>query len=190
MKLFKNICLIVFAIITILFTVGYTTQPIVSNNSTNSISTPTGDKYEPNQFTFYIANDFKRTYTENTDYTSLSNNKKLIFQSLLYMCIGITILLSLSIIISLFGLKLVSKILLFITLILMIIVFLIIQFAIVADSLVNMAANMSISKPSVSNGTGYYLILVSTILMFVNYIIYVILGICILIYIQLLLLLF
>ena len=182
MKLFKNICLIVFAIITILFTVGYTTQPIVSNNSTNIISTPTGDKYEPNQFTFYIANwgnianDVKSTYTENTDYTSLSNDKKLIFQSLLYMCIGITIILSLSIIISLFGLKLVSKILLFITLILMIIVFLIIQFAIVADSLVNMAANMSLSKPSVSNGTGYYLILVSTILMFVNYIIYVILA--------------
>lgn len=176
MKLIKNILLVIFTIITILFTVGYTTQPIVSNNSTNIISTSTGDKYEPNQFTFYITNDFKSTYTDNTNYTSLSNNKKLIFQSLLYMCIGITIILSLSIVLSLLGLKFISKILFFIILILMIIVFLIIQFAIVADTLVNMASNMSLSKPNVSNGKGYYLILVSTILMFVNYIIYVILA--------------
>jgi hypothetical protein len=39
-----------------------------------------------------------------------------------------------------------------------------------------MATNMSFSKPTTSNGTGYYLILVSTILMFVNYILYMFLA--------------
>jgi len=159
MFLFKNICLIIFIIITVLFTVGYATQPIVSNYSTSI--TPSS-----------VSN----TYIQNTDYTNIDNNKRLIFTTLFYMCIGISILLVCSILIGFLGLKLISKISFFITLILMIIVFLVIQFAIVASSLINMTETKQFTTPETSNGSGYYLILVSTCLMLVNYIIYAILA--------------
>jgi hypothetical protein len=160
MKLFKNIFLVIFAIITILFTVGYASQPIVSDSATSENGS---------------VNTIVYTY-QNIDYTNISNDKKLILQTVFYLCIAITILLTLSIIIALFGLKFISKILFFVILLLMIVVFLIIQFAIVADSLTNMAKTRSFNTPTTSNGTGYYLILVSTILMFANYILYMFLA--------------
>ena len=178
MFIFKQICLIIFIIITILFTIGYTTQPIVSNYSTSI--TPTGKGAGITQNTinsnFYITSGFSNTYTQNTDYTNIDNNKRLIFTTLFYMCIAISILLVCSILIGFFGLKFISKISFFITLILMIIVFLVIQFTIVASSLINMTETKQFNTPETSNGTGYYLILVSTCLMLVNYIIYAILG--------------
>jgi len=159
MFLFKHICLIIFIIITVLFTVGYATQPIVSNYSTSI--TP---------------NSVSNTYIQNTDYTNIDNNKRLIFTTLFYMCIGISILLVCSILIGFLGLKLISKISFFITLILMIIVFLVIQFAIVTSSVITVRDNKQFSRPETSNGSGYYLILVSTCLMLVNYIIYAVLA--------------
>ena len=173
---FKKICLIIFIIITILFTIGYATQPIVSNYSTSI--TPTGNTNTQNiiNTNFYITSSISNTYTQNTDYTNIDNNKRLIFTTLFYMCIAISILLVCSILIGFFGLKFISKILFFITLILMILVFLVIQFTIVASSLINMTETKQFTTPETANGTGYYLILVSTCLMLVNYIIYAILG--------------
>ena len=159
MFLVKHICLIIFIIITVLFTVGYATQPIVSNYSTSI--TP---------------NSVSNTYIQNTYYTNIDNNKRLIFTTLFYMCIGISILLVCSILIGFLGLKLISKISFFITLILMIIVFLVIQFAIVTSSVITMRDNKHFTTPETSNGSGYYLILVSTCLMLVNYIIYAVLA--------------
>ena len=148
MKLFKNICLIIFAIITILFTVGYASQPIASIYSTDSM-----------QFnkTFYI-----------------SNNTELI--KLFYLCIAITILLTVGIIIALLGFKFISKLLFFVILIMMIVVYIIIKVYVFADELAVMVDTETLKFPTISNGSGYYLILTSTIAMFVNYILYVFLG--------------
>jgi len=147
MKLFKHICLIIFAIITILFTVGYSSQPIANISSTDSVSNKT----------FYI-----------------SNNTNLI--RLLYLCIAITILLTVGIIIALLGFKFISKLLFFILLIMMIVVFVIIQVYVFADELQVMIETETLKFPKISNGAGYYLILASTCIMFVNYILYVFLG--------------
>ena len=180
MKLFKHICLIIFAIITILFTVGYASQPIVSSSST--ISTPSGTANSVSNKTFYISNytttssNIQNTYTKKTDYSSLSNNEKIVFQTLFYICIAITILLAIGIIIALLGFKFISKLVFLLVLILMIVAFLIIQLSILTNSLVVMAETQTLSNPNISNGVGYYLILASTILMFVNYILYVFLG--------------
>lgn len=57
----------------------------------------------------------------------------------------------------------------------MVIVFLIIQISIVASSLINIVSTQQFTKHETSNGTGYYLILASTCLMFINTIIYMIL---------------
>jgi len=180
MKLFKNICLIIFAIITILFTVGYASQPIVSSSS--NISTPSGSANSVSNKTFYISyyttttSNIQNTYTQNTDYTSLSNNEIIVFQTLFYVCIVITICLVGGIILALLGLKFISKIVFLLVLILMIVAFLIIQLSILSNSLVVMAETQTTSNPTVSNGVGYYLILTSTILMFVNYILYMFLA--------------
>jgi len=155
MKLFKYICLIIFAIITVLFTVGYTTQPIVNT------SDPTGSANN----TFYLS--------QNVDYSNVSSDAKIILQALFVLCIIITILLSIGIILSyigVIGFKFISKIIFLLALILMIIVFAIIQIKIISNSIVVMANSKTVSTPTTSNGTGYYLILVSTILMFGNFI--------------------
>ncbi len=97
MFIFKQICLIIFIIITILFTIGYATQPIVSNY--NTAITPTGNTNIQNTIStnFYITSSISSIYTQNTDYTNIDNNKRLIFTTLFYMCIAITVLLSIGI---------------------------------------------------------------------------------------------
>ncbi len=80
-----------------------------------------------------------------------------------------------------FGVKLISKIVFLLAMILMIGVFIIIQVVILADSFIgNINASglnwNSISSTSVSNGTGYYLILTSTLLMIITYIVYMVLA--------------
>jgi hypothetical protein len=139
----KQIFLIIFIIIDILFTVGYASQSIISSS--------------------------------NSYYTKALNESK-IFITVFYLCIIITILLSVGIILSYVNFKLTSKIILLLTLIIMIITFIIIQVAIVGNSIINIAESKTVGMPETSNGTGYYLILVSTILMFINYILYLFLG--------------
>jgi hypothetical protein len=179
MFLIKHICIIIFIIITILFTIGYITQPIVSNYSTSI--TPTGTSNNIS-FEFYISgfdsiiSNMKGTYTQNNEYSRIDNNKLLILKTLFYICISISIILVISIILALYGLKFISKILFFITLLLMVIVFLIIQISIVASSLITIVSTQQFTKLETSNGTGYYLILASTCLMFINTIIYMIFG--------------
>jgi hypothetical protein len=182
MFLIKQICLIVFIIITILFTVGYATQPILSNYSKTITPTDSNKPEQTVNTNFYITHfdnlvsDFKGTYTQNNDYSSIDNNKRLVFTTLFYMCVLITFTMAVSIILGFVGFKFVSKIIFFLILILMIIVFILMQFVIIAGSLINMVQTQKFTTPETANGNGYYLILVSTILMVVNYIVYAILG--------------
>ena len=65
--------------------------------------------------------------------------------------------------------------------ILMIIVFIVIQVVILGDSFINNIKANGLNKNSISsinteNGNGYYLILTSTLLMIITYIIYAILA--------------
>jgi hypothetical protein len=158
MLFLKNICLIIFTIITILFTVGYASQPIVTSSASSGAVAVNN--------TIYIY--------KNTDYSNLSNNVNKVYTLLLALCIASTVLLVLSIILALTGLKLISKIVLFFILIMMIIVFLIIQIKVLANSIITMVDAKNVNTFNNSNGAGYYLILASTILMFVNYILYAI----------------
>lgn len=124
MKIVKNICLVFFIIITIVFTIGYSTLPILKANT--SIPNPTDGSSSTLSLSFYIGyvknfiSDIKNTYTENTDYSDLNNDVKIFFNTLLYSCIGVTILLVLGIIIALLGLKFISKIIFYLALLVMI----------------------------------------------------------------------
>lgn len=186
----KQICLIIYLIITILFTVGYASQPIIETSQlTQTPTTVNTDGGTPSTVSssFYlgkvssIISNAQNTYSSSNDYSSMSYNLNVLFQSLLYTCIAITILLVSGVLLGYFGLKMISKIVFLITMILMIIVFIIIQTFILADSFIsninnNGASWNSVSSISTSNGTGYYLILTSTVLMIITYLIYAILA--------------
>jgi len=191
----KQLCLIIYIIITILFTVGYASQPIIETSqiiqapTNNANGTPTNTTNTPSTVsrTFYIGkisniiSNIQNTYSSSNDYSSMSNNLNVLFQTLLYTCIAITILLVVGVLLGYFGLKMISKLVFLIVMILMIIVFIIIQIVILSDSFISNIKTdglnrNSISSSSTNNGTGYYLILVSTVLMIGTYIIYVFLA--------------
>lgn len=177
----KKICLLIFIIITILFTVGYASQPIIETNQltkepTNT-SNSTGISGSLNQ-TLYInkvssiSSNIQSTYSSNRNYTDINNDIAILFQTLLYACIATTILLTIGILLGYLGLKFFSKIIFFLAMVLMIAVFIIIQIIILTDSLITNFSNKDLTKPTVSNGVGYYLILVSVSLMIITYLIY------------------
>lgn len=192
----KQLCLIIYIIITVLFTVGYASQPIIETSQlvqspTNADGTPisTSGGSTPSKFSssFYIGkisnviSNNQNTYSSSNDYSNMNTNLNLLFQTLLYTCITITILLVAGILLGYFGLKLISKLVFLLAMILMICVFIIIQVIILADSFIgNINSNgfnwKSISSTNVSNGTGYYLILTSTILMIITYVVYMVLA--------------
>ena len=188
----KQLCLIIYIIIAVLFTVGYASQPIIETSQlvqspTNADGASASSTPTKVSSSFYIGkvsnviSNAKSTYSSSNDYSNMNTNLNVLFQTLLYTCIAITILLVAGILLGYFGLKLISKIVFLLAMILMIGVFIIIQVVILADSFIsNFNANgfnwNSISSTKTSNGTGYYLILTSTILMIITYIVYMVLA--------------
>ena len=188
----KQLCLIIFLIITVLFTVGYASQPIIETSQltqapTNPDGTPSSSASKVSS-SFYVGkvsriiSNSQSTYSSSNDYSSVSNNLNVIFQTLLYACIATTILLVAGVLLGHFGLKMISKLVFLIAMLLMICIFIVIQVVILADNFIsNMKSNGlsglgNLGSISTSNGTGYYLILASTILMILTYIIYVFLA--------------
>jgi hypothetical protein len=188
----KQLCLVIYIIITVLFTVGYASQPIIETSQltqapTNANGTPSSSASKVSS-SFYISkvsriiSNSQSTYSSSNDYSSVSNNLNVIFQTLLYACIATTILLVAGVLLGHFGLKMISKLVFLIAMVLMICIFIVIQVIILADNFIsNMKSNGlsglgNLGSISTSNGTGYYLILASTILMILTYIIYVFLA--------------
>jgi len=175
MKIFKNICLLSFLIVTILFTVGWATQPIIEtssifiNNANINANTNVNTNQEENVKNQITINDLK------------SGN---IQKALFYLSITTTLLLGIGILIGFLGIigfVFISKIIFFIAMLLMIVVFLIIQINIISGDVINIFKELINNKTtneniSVSNGNAYYMILTSMCLMVVTYIVYVFLA--------------
>jgi hypothetical protein len=178
MLLIKNICLILFTIIGILFTVGYSALPIISSKI--NIPSPTGSSISTNttlyinSFTTFI-NDVEGTYA-NIQYSDITNGGlfNIIFKTVMYSCVAITCLIILGLILAIFGLKFISKIIFLLALILMIIVFIVIVLIINKSSAVKDIINYFSAgqNSNINFKSGGILITLSTGLMFVNYIIY------------------
>jgi hypothetical protein len=177
MKIFKNICLLSFLIVTILFTVGWATQPIIETSSifinnaniNANINANANTNQEENVKNQITINDLK------------SGN---IQKALFYLSITTTLLLGIGILIGFLGIigfVFISKIIFFIAMLLMIFVFLIIQINIISGDVINIFKELINNKTtngniSVSNGNAYYMILTSMCLMVVTYIVYVFLA--------------
>jgi hypothetical protein len=181
----KQLCLIIYIIITVLFTVGYASQPILETSKTvleptnQDGSTPTGNARFVSS-SFYMGNITSILSNSQNTYSNGSNSQ-IIFLTLFFTCIGISIILVVGILLGFFGLKMISKLVFFIAMILMILIFVVIQIAILTNSLIsniNMnGVNMdSIKSSKTSNGTGYYLIMAATALMIITYVVYVFLA--------------
>lgn len=178
MLLFKNICLILFTIIGILFTVGYLALPIISSQI--DFPSPTGSSISANT-TIYInsfitfINDAERTYA-NIKYSDITDGGliNIIFKTVMYSCVAITSLIILGLILAIFGLKFISKIIFLLALILMIIVFIVIILIVTkSDAVKDITNYFSAGQNSnIDFESGGILITLSTGLMFVNYIIY------------------
>ena len=170
MKIFKNICLVSFLIVTILFTVGWASQPIIEISRTNNVNTNDNTNSNTNQ-------NIKNQIT--IDDLKSENIKKALF----YLSIATTLLLGIGIIIGFLGIigfVFISKIIFFVAMLLMIIVFLIIQINIIFGDVTNILKELNNKNTngneSVSNGKAYYMILTSMCLMVVTYIVYLFLA--------------
>jgi hypothetical protein len=183
----KYICLIIFIIINVLFTIGYATQPILTTAQNSIIPSNGVNSKKPKDViknAFYInkmskiITNIKSTYSTDTNYTNVNNDIDLLFKTILIICIIITIFLAIGILLGFFGLKFISKILFLLTMIAMICIFIVIQFVVVTDSFINnYSENGGVyTAPNVSNGSGYYLTLISVIAMIINYFLYAFLG--------------
>lgn len=117
----KYICLVIFIIITILFTVGYATQPLLTTAQHSIIPTSPygvnlhGKPADTIQNVFYInkissiftaiKTNIKSTYTTNTNYTNVNNDIDLLFKTIFIICILITISLAIGILLGFIGFK-------------------------------------------------------------------------------------
>jgi len=169
MKIFKNICLISFLIVTILFTVGWATQPIIETSRINNINANKNTNQEQNVKNQITMDDLKS-----------GNVQKALF----YLSIITTLLLGIGILIGFLGIigfVFISKIIFFVAMLLMIVVFIIIQFNIISGDVIDILKGLinnqnTDSKVSVNNGNAYYMILTAMCLMIVTYFVYVFLA--------------
>jgi len=181
--MFKSICLIIFTIIGILFTVGYSALPLISTQI--NIPSPDGSNINSN-ITLYInsftalINDAENTYSsiKYSDLTSVSSIINIIFKTVMFSCIGISVLILLGIILALIGLKFISKIIFLLALIVMIIIFIFITLIITKSSAVSDITKFFSSggNSSIDYKSGGILVTLSTALMFINYLLYAFLA--------------
>lgn len=162
MQIFRIVGLVIFVIVLVLFTVGYVFQPVVNVNLGDATN---------KELIMANFNDF------------ISGNIGNIYNVLFYMCVATSLLLLVGIIIGfigVIGITFISKIIFLVVLVLMIIEFIIIQITISGSDIIskildvyqNKNANGVSGAPKISNGTGYYLMVVATVIMFVNVIVY------------------
>ena len=192
MMIIKYICLIIYLAIMITFTVGYSASPIVSASSTVANPQNTAANISGTT-TFFISNftallgDAKNSFTQNSSYSDLTIGgvADTFIKALLYTCIISTCLIAVGIVIALFGFTFISKIIFFLALLLMIgASILIILFIMKSTFVTTMLSYFSISNNNNSSNTsnnitvetGGTLIMVSTGVMMINYIIYTLLA--------------
>lgn len=201
MKFGKLLCNIIFIIILILFTVGYNLS-IINANVNISISGIAGSSSSSDtsvqKYILYINNivnqsTINNVTTNNTiKYTDISSVIDTIFMVIKYLCIGISSSIVAGIIFSFFGLKILSKILFILSLILMIIIsvilIIIINISFIKNTIISFVTqklqsiynlpniNTTINNTSINYETGGILISIASALMLINYILYAFIG--------------
>ena len=195
-NLFKYLCILIFITSLVLFTLGYTNQPILNLTTKATLNLPTVPNVTSNTPMFELPNNgnFKVlaylnkmvNTTDNTtiNYSELNTTLGTVITYMNYIFIGISVCIGLVILLSFIGLKTISYIPLLIALIAMIIICIII-FALYSSGYLNniltqyvnnQSPYLSISNTKVNYDNGGIFITLSTGLLFANYFLYIMLG--------------
>ena len=220
MLFIKYICLVIFAIIIILFTVGYASQPIMNANvnftaNVNNINQQIQGQLPANQQMNFlngqqvpqipkapdniqlateklnlimfidkigIINNDKTTYMK---YGEVDSTLGTVFSIFKYLCIGVSLIIAVGMTLSIFRLKFISKLVMILALIIMIFIticlIIIYSTNYLKDAINSLLQSQNIADINVSNTNikyelGGWLMSISSLLMFVNYTIYVFLA--------------
>ena len=128
MKTNQNVtlfCILIFLIITIIFTVGYSTQTLISAKQIITMPPINGVFSTMTASEILTFNSLMISSNDNAsiDYSNFNDDCKLIFKGVFGLCVSITSILGIGIILSLFNKIFISKIIFLIALILMLIMF-------------------------------------------------------------------
>jgi hypothetical protein len=199
-KFFKYICILVFIVILVLFTIGYSSQPILNLTATASINLeliPTIPKVTINiptlpnngnfKFSLYMNKIVNNTDDSIINYKDIDSTLDNISKISKYVLIGVSICIVLIILLSLIGLKTISYIPLIIALITMIIFCIIIVIIYSTNFVIDLLKKyissqtesinlININNMKINYDNGGVFITIATILLFINYFLYVVLG--------------
>ena len=189
LKPLRIVFIAIYIIILLLFTIGYAALPIInaSQNSTNIGSTipntadtsfSTASNIIISTLKFYIDR-----YTQDGStikYSTLGGTAASFLQTLLYICITATILITAGIICSYLGLKFISSILYYFALTAMSIIILLLIIIkstnIISNAIANYGFNININTDNINYDAGFTIMTVSTCIMFVSNILYGFIG--------------
>ena len=187
LKPLRIIFIVIYITILLLFTIGYAALPIInasqsSTNTNNTIPQSTGisSLTVPNiiisTLKFYIDR-----YTQDGStikYSTLGGTAASFLQTLLYICITATILITIGIICSYLGLKFISSILYYFALtamsIIIILLIIIKSTNIISNAIATYGFN--INTDNINYDTGFTIMTVATCIMFVSNILYGFIG--------------
>jgi hypothetical protein len=190
-KLFKYICIIVFITVLVLFTVGYSSQPILTLTATASINIPNVSGNIPTlpnngnyKYSLYMDKIVNNIDNSTINYKDVNNNLSTISNIIKYVFIGVSVCIGLVILLSLIGLKVISYIPLLIALITMIILSIIIVIMYSTNFLIDLIKNyissqttfININNTNINYDNGGIFITAATIALLLNYFLYMFLG--------------
>jgi len=167
--MYKTNCIIIFTIIGILFTVGYATLPLIS--STINIKNPEDDSNLKFNFTLYF-NSYTSAINDKEN-SSINYNDSSIhgipstLKLLMWFYISISGLILIGIILSLFGKNFISEILFRYAISMMIVLIMLIHNSDVTKFIT------SEENSTVNYKSGVILVIISTVLMMINYLSYI-----------------
>ena len=193
-NLFKYICILIFIVILVVFTVGYSTQPLLNVTADIIVNIPTVPNITKSTETIPVIVIYKYLLymdklinnNDNTtiNYKDVNSTLNTISNIVKYAFIGVSVCIGLVIILSLIGLKFVSYIPLLLALTSMIIISIILIIIYSTNFIIDIIKNyissqstfINISNTKINYDKGSIMIGISTVLLFVNYILYMLLG--------------
>jgi hypothetical protein len=190
-KLFKYICIIVFIAILVLFTVGYSSQPILTLTATASLNVPNVNENIPAlpnngnyKYSLYMDKIVNNIDNSTINYKDINSTLGTISNIIKFVFIAVSGCIGLVILLSFIGLKVISYIPLLIALITMIILSIIIVIiystSFLIDSIKNYISSqtkfININNAKINYDNGGHFITASTIALLINYFLYMMLG--------------
>jgi hypothetical protein len=173
MAVLRVTCIVMFIVIVILFIVGFSALPYATLSSTINVPVPSvaSVSYSETYYVDHLVANVNGIHA-TIKYSDIPQPNSLdILKIFMGVCIAATIVVSFGVVAGLFK-PFMSKVLLFIGLLLVITSYILLQYFVSFQLLLGSVLNPASAYSTSSKGSGYALVLVSTILMFINLSVY------------------